>query len=155
MTDTSEPASATEARRYVWPEEWGLFSVPLDNYLYEPSAEDPRIFEPVRMLTAVEMAAKQAARKAEERRLRREARRNSPGRTALYRVRDASEQLLYVGISDAPHRRWSEHALDKPWWSAVASLAIEWHETRDQALVAEEAAITTEQPLHNVRHRVA
>jgi predicted GIY-YIG superfamily endonuclease len=75
--------------------------------------------------------------------------------TALYRLRDKSDTLLYVGISDSPTRRWVEHAADKPWWSDVSDLSMEWFEDRPTALAAEARAIRTEKPLHNVVHNQA
>ncbi|MER5843221.1 GIY-YIG nuclease family protein [Streptomyces prasinus] len=72
--------------------------------------------------------------------------------TALYRLRDKTGRLLYVGISDSPLRRWPEHAADKPWWSDVSDLSLEWLESRPAALAAEAHAIQTEKPLYNVLH---
>jgi predicted GIY-YIG superfamily endonuclease len=72
--------------------------------------------------------------------------------TALYRLRDKGGTLLYVGISSDPLRRWPEHASDKPWWSDVSDLSLEWFEDRPAALAAEARAIRTEKPLHNVVH---
>jgi len=37
------------------------------------------------------------------------------GRHALYRFYDDRENLLYVGITDDPWRRWREHVLTQPW----------------------------------------
>jgi len=73
-------------------------------------------------------------------------------RTALYRLRDASGRLLYVGISEAPLRRWAEHSKDKPWWPLVTTFTLQWFDSRNRALVAEARAIHTEKPLHNVVH---
>lgn len=38
---------------------------------------------------------------------------------ALYRFRDDSGALLYVGITNNPGRRWTEHQKSKPWWHQV------------------------------------
>ena len=35
-------------------------------------------------------------------------------RTALYRLYDAEDQLLYIGITSYPPKRWTEHERDKP-----------------------------------------
>ena len=70
-------------------------------------------------------------------------------RTALYRLYDGSEQLLYVGISNDPDHRWTQHATDKPWWSLVTRRAVEWHPNRGEAEKAELAAVKTEGPLYN------
>jgi predicted GIY-YIG superfamily endonuclease len=40
----------------------------------------------------------------------------SEQRTALYRFYDEHENLLYVGISNDPWRRWREHVYDKQWY---------------------------------------
>jgi hypothetical protein len=41
-------------------------------------------------------------------------------RTALYRLYDETGQLLYVGITTYPPKRFVEHERDKPWWPQVA-----------------------------------
>jgi predicted GIY-YIG superfamily endonuclease len=76
-------------------------------------------------------------------------------RTALYRLRADDGGLLYVGISEAPLRRWPEHASDKEWWPEVTSFSLEWFETRDAALAAEASAIRAEAPKCNVTHNSA
>ncbi|MFF8297720.1 GIY-YIG nuclease family protein [Streptomyces globisporus] len=107
-------------------------------------------------MTPEEIAAEDAAeRLAEEvqRRRKKPKAPTGPGvRTALYRLRDAAGQLLYVGISEDPLRRWPEHAKDKSWWPEVASFSQEWHDDRLHAQAAEAIAIRTERPLHNVAH---
>ncbi|MFG3136083.1 GIY-YIG nuclease family protein [Streptomyces sp. NPDC048211] len=71
-------------------------------------------------------------------------------RTALYRLRDASGQLLYVGMSNNLKTRWHQHSISKPWWHLVARRDIEWHPDRLTADAAETAAIATEGPLYNI-----
>lgn len=79
----------------------------------------------------------------------------------LYRFYDASDQLLYVGITNDPPRRFSKHRDDKAWWTGVARIDLEMHQTRHELAAAERAAIESERPLHNIRmnggrpHRVA
>lgn len=70
-------------------------------------------------------------------------------RTALYRLFDATEQLLYVGISTQPETRWTQHAADKPWWPLVQHRKLEWHPDRGAAEDAERTAVRTEEPLYN------
>ncbi|MFC9341436.1 hypothetical protein ACFT0G_25405 [Streptomyces sp. NPDC057020] len=70
-------------------------------------------------------------------------------RTALYRLYDDAELLLYVGVADNPRVRFGQHARDKPWWPKVTSREIEWFGSRDEALAAEVRAITEELPRHN------
>lgn len=69
--------------------------------------------------------------------------------TALYRLYDEGGQLLYVGISNDPDHRWTQHATDKPWWSLVSQRTVEWHPNRGEAEKAERAAVKTEGPLYN------
>jgi predicted GIY-YIG superfamily endonuclease len=71
---------------------------------------------------------------------------------ALYRFYDATGQLLYVGITNDPGRRFGQHADSKPWWHAVANIKIEVHPSRADVLSAEREAIVNERPLHNVIH---
>jgi len=70
-------------------------------------------------------------------------------RTALYRLFDAAEQLLYVGISTQPDTRWTQHASDKPWWSLVEHRRVEWYSSRTAAEKAELEAVRAEEPLYN------
>lgn len=73
-------------------------------------------------------------------------------RTALYRLYDADEVLLYVGISADPDKRWKGHELySGRWWHRVARTGIEWHADRFLALAHEFLAILREKPLHNRR----
>lgn len=76
----------------------------------------------------------------------------SDARTALYRLYGASDRLLYVGITDNPNRRWTQHATDKPWWPEVTRKALAWLDTREDAAAAETAAIRGEKPVHNHTH---
>ncbi|MFF4403637.1 GntR family transcriptional regulator [Streptomyces sp. NPDC001404] len=76
-------------------------------------------------------------------------------RTALYRLYDADDRLLYVGISSMPRTRWQQHASSKDWWPDVATREVEWHETRVGAAAAEAEAIRAEKPAHNRMHNVA
>ena len=72
-----------------------------------------------------------------------------PERTALYRVRNAEKDLLYVGISERPEYRWFSHRRQHDWWDEVAHYSLEWHESREIALKAEAEAIRIERPRHN------
>jgi hypothetical protein len=71
------------------------------------------------------------------------------GPTALYELRSAGKELLYVGISHRPFGRWREHAKDKPWWPKVAWRSLIWFDSRAEALVAEQAAIESAGPHYN------
>ena len=69
--------------------------------------------------------------------------------TALYRLYDAKDRLLYVGITSDLMGRLTAHA-DKPWWPDVARKTAEWHPTRASAAEAEMKAIRSEDPVHNI-----
>lgn len=77
------------------------------------------------------------------------------GRTALYRLYGAEDQLLYAGISHDPDGRWEIH---KPLYAedsrrpAVVRRTVEWLPSRAAAEKAEIAAIKTEKPIYNVTH---
>jgi hypothetical protein len=72
--------------------------------------------------------------------------------TTLYRFYDASDTLLYVGISELGPGRWKAHRKEKPWWTDVAKATTCHYESRTDALDAERAAIQSEKPKHNVVH---
>ncbi|WP_089106865.1 GIY-YIG nuclease family protein [Streptomyces hyaluromycini] len=74
-----------------------------------------------------------------------------PGRTALYRLYDTADTLLYVGIAVDPRSRWAQHARDKrdTWWPQVATREVDWFDTREAAEQAELTAILAERPRHN------
>jgi len=74
-------------------------------------------------------------------------------RTALYRLYNSADVLLYVGISESPEARFKEHAGDKLWWHIVARKEITWLDTRTEALDAEAKSVTEEQPLYNGYHQ--
>jgi predicted GIY-YIG superfamily endonuclease len=69
--------------------------------------------------------------------------------TALYRFYDASDTLLYVGVSSNPAVRWGTHATEKHWWPQVARKTIVVYGSRMEAEIAEGIAIRSESPVHN------
>ncbi|WP_435606669.1 GIY-YIG nuclease family protein [Streptomyces ardesiacus] len=69
--------------------------------------------------------------------------------TALYRLYDANDVLLYLGITFSPQARWEQHRNEKHWFHQVARKAVEWYPTRSEALAAEEKATALEKPLHD------
>lgn len=73
-------------------------------------------------------------------------------RAAVYRLYSKSGELLYVGISDKPTRRWTQHEARKPWYPEVHASTVEWHPTREAALSYERRAIRIERPRYNVEH---
>lgn len=72
------------------------------------------------------------------------------GPTALYRMYDADDQLLYIGITCNKAARWDAHRRNSPWWKLVARKELTTYPDRSAALTAELAAIRAEKPLHNV-----
>lgn len=74
------------------------------------------------------------------------------GRTALYRLYDNDDRLLYIGISGAPKIRMGQHATDKDWWPEVTTREFEWYDSRKEAAEAEVTAIRKERPAHNHTH---
>jgi hypothetical protein len=76
--------------------------------------------------------------------------------TALYRVWGDADLLLYIGVSDRFGTRWKEHAKQQPWWGEMRRLSVDsWHESRDEAEAAEQAAIKAEFPKYNVVHAIS
>jgi hypothetical protein len=72
-----------------------------------------------------------------------------PGRTAVYRIRDAAGELLYIGMTNSVPIRWNAHMLYQPWWDELRSLTVEFLDTREEAAAAEKAAILGEVPKYN------
>ncbi len=73
-------------------------------------------------------------------------------RTALYRFYDASDRLLYVGITKNPKARSGDHSRDKAltWWPEVDRHTLEWFDSRPEAADAEVKAIEGEAPMYNL-----
>jgi hypothetical protein len=71
------------------------------------------------------------------------------GRTALYRLYDQNERLMYIGITANPTARWARHAEEKDWWPRVSIREVEWFSTRAEAEVAECAEIGRRLPPEN------
>lgn len=76
----------------------------------------------------------------------------SSERTALYRLYDADDRLLYVGVTADPDQRWKGHeTYSCRWFSRVSRKVVEWHDDRYLALAHEYLAILHEKPIHNRR----
>lgn len=72
-----------------------------------------------------------------------------PERTAIYRLHDRDERLLYVGIAKNLKQRWQGHELTQRWWHLVVKRDVTWLDSREEALAAEAAAVENEAPLYN------
>ena len=67
---------------------------------------------------------------------------------AVYRFFDADGRLLYVGKAVDPEWREKGHRR-RVWWRDVARKSVEWFDSEDAALAAEDLAIRDESPLYN------
>lgn len=74
--------------------------------------------------------------------------------TALYRLFDGADQLLYVGITHDLEQRWEYHSYMQAWWHLVQRQSIEWFPNRPAAVEAERAAVATESPRFDATHRL-
>lgn len=73
----------------------------------------------------------------------------------LYRHYDEDGKLLYVGITDQPARRLTEHERNAPWRGKIASVITQRFNSQQEAVVAERIAIHDENPIWNIdRHPV-
>ena len=73
----------------------------------------------------------------------------------LYRLYDAEDQLLYIGISWSAIARMSQHKAEKPWFGDVARIEVTKCSSRAEATNLERQAIQAERPLHNKQHTVS
>ncbi len=69
----------------------------------------------------------------------------------LYRFFNVERDLLYVGITADPTRRFDKHSREKDWWTEVEIIEMQHFPDRQSVLAAEREAIRDEKPLHNVR----
>lgn len=74
-----------------------------------------------------------------------------PGETALYRFFNDADQLLYVGITGNPQKRWADHRRHAAatWWPMAARASVDWFKERTDATAAELRVIRTKAPLYN------
>jgi len=75
------------------------------------------------------------------------------GNHELYRLFDAENKLLYVGISINALTRFTAHKRTT-WWSLVTEIKIERFPNRVALELAEKIIIKAEQPCHNIAHMV-
>lgn len=71
---------------------------------------------------------------------------------ALYRHFNTDGVLLYVGMTSAPAQRMTHHASNSAWGREVATVTLEWFDSKQEALEAERVAIETEAPRNNCQH---
>jgi predicted GIY-YIG superfamily endonuclease len=100
---------------------------------------DPEVIERKRRVSEKRIARRNELRLARGR------------RTAVYRLRDADGELLYVGISWSVAARIAAHRTSQSWWREVATIDVEEFKNRGAALDAEARAIRTEHPRYNVQ----
>ncbi|WP_137991249.1 GIY-YIG nuclease family protein [Streptomyces vilmorinianum] len=68
----------------------------------------------------------------------------------LYRLYDAGDALLYIGITTDPQRRWKEHRKEMPWWPEVVRKDVEiLAEDVEFPAALEHEAIRAENPRYN------
>ena len=72
----------------------------------------------------------------------------------LYRFYNSEGELLYVGVTENFDRRFKEHRSSKDWWPEVSDVRLSRSNLCD-VRAAEQHAIVSERPLHNVMHNVA
>ena len=78
----------------------------------------------------------------------------APHETALYRFYDRDGDLLYVGISWNPFKRWSTHAARAPWHGQAARVLVDVYRSEREALRIEREWIRNAWPTWNVRSAV-
>lgn len=72
----------------------------------------------------------------------------------LYRFFDTEDNLLYVGITNSPLARMSQHLRDKAWFKNAGHTTYEHFGTRAELEAAEVRAIREEKPKYNIAHSV-
>lgn len=70
--------------------------------------------------------------------------------TVVYRVFDAHDALLYIGMTNDLTSRLKNHRSTKPWWIDVARVEATQPMGRALAVTVERDSIRDEQPRYNV-----
>lgn len=68
----------------------------------------------------------------------------------VYRFYNSDGEILYVGYTNSPSRRWSSHQRSKSWWSEVSYKSFDVYNSSEEALIAEAVQIRDLEPLYNV-----
>ncbi len=69
----------------------------------------------------------------------------------LYKAFSLNEDLLYVGITNNPRKRFEAHRRDSVWWSAHSRMDLIEIGTKEQAIKTEREIIQQERPLFNIQ----
>lgn len=77
-------------------------------------------------------------------------RRTFDQKTDVYRLYDAADRLLYVGVAVNGYARLETHRREKSWWPDVQRVVMTQYRDRWTALYIEACAIRDENPRHNV-----
>lgn len=78
---------------------------------------------------------------------------DQPRNHDIYRMRDLSGRLLYIGVTNGGLRRFMEHSRDKTWWREVSTIDVEHVHCRREVIERiERDAIKDERPLYNIVH---
>lgn len=77
----------------------------------------------------------------------------SPSECGVYRFYDGHGDLLYVGISWNPFRRWGRHRRATSWFGQAALAVVDVYRSEREALRIEREWIRNASPTWNVRSR--
>lgn len=75
----------------------------------------------------------------------------APHETSVYRFYGEQEQLLYIGVSWAPFKRWAYHRRNAAWFSRAQVVQVDVYRSRRTALRIEREGIREQAPAFNVR----
>lgn len=69
----------------------------------------------------------------------------------VYVMRSSAGDVLYIGQSAQPGKRFNAHGASSGWWTDVASIEITHCPTRSEAIELERSLIEGLSPQHNIR----
>lgn len=76
-----------------------------------------------------------------------------PSETGLYRFYDRFGDLLYVGISWNPFKRWGRHRRAAAWFGRAVRVVVDVYSSEREALRIEREWIRHARPAWNIRSR--